>query len=210
MSNPEKIEQEEKVSEEMREWLTDTFGTTLEQFHLTVDELKDKKIIEIGAFDRRLAATCLLLGGTKEVYSVEPALGSEDQEGYADKQLLMAVLEKLPSSMRQQIEQRTLITDAEHIPLQDESVDVILGRSVPWQSVEQLAGRLKEGLRLGHEIRLYPITDRNQHEVDEALKLLQQENLQTQFEYVVTTDTEIPTENGMVRVQDKVLIVRDT
>ena len=203
--NPEL--QAEMERQQFMEWLRGELKDYEEVFDLSDEQLRNKKILEIGAGDRRFAATCALNGVSQEVYSLEPALGKEEKPGYASKEFLSKVVEKLPQDLRAEIEKRTVVATAEAAPFKDKTFDLVLGRSVPFESPDELKERLRELLRVGQEVRFYPIDEETRSAFEAALaELVKDLQLDTQFK--TTVETDVPTEEGARHVKEDVLIVK--
>lgn len=189
------------------EWLGKELKDYEEVFDLSNDYLREKKILEIGAGDRRFAATCLQNGITSQVYSLEPALGAEEKPGYASKEFLKEVVEKLPQDVRAEIDKKTVVATAEATPFKDGAFDLVLGRSVPFESTDQLTDRLRELLRVGREVRLFPIDADNRPVFESALTELAKD-LPIDFQFKTTLEDDVPTEEGIRHVKEDVLIVK--
>ncbi|TSC73715.1 MAG: hypothetical protein G01um101448_604 [Parcubacteria group bacterium Gr01-1014_48] len=187
MKSPEQAQGQENDFEGFKNWLRKDYDNQLSQLGLTIEDIRGKRILEIGAYDRRFAAACQLFGVTEDVYSVEPSLDGSVKEGYAEQHDAMEIVDKLPAEIREKIDQKTLITDAEHIPLEDQAVDIVLGRRVPWFGVEQLTDRIKEGLRIASEVRLYPVTQEMEVEFTQALSAIKRDIPGVEVEYCTTT-----------------------
>jgi len=199
--------QEEEKQRKFLEWLGNELKNYEAIFNLSDEDLRDKKILEIGAGDRRFAATCILNNITREVYSLEPALSGEDKPGYASQGFLDKVMEGLPADMRRKIEEKTLVTTAEQIPVEKDSFDLVIGRSVPFENIEQLENRLRELFRVGKEIRLYPVHTDNYSAMNIALNEVAKDlKFNVQFKTIVEED--IKTEDGIQHIQEDVVILR--
>lgn len=205
----DKVKQEVAETErhsELSEWLDEQFEDYKEVFALQDDDFRRKKILEIGAADRRLAALCLKKHLTGNVISLEPALGAQ-QEGYAAREIATDLLKQLPRDIRDHVDGLTVAATAEETPFKGNSFDLVLGRSVNFESPHQLAKRLKELLRVGKEVRLYPVNDANRAEYESALDEATGE-APLEYAFKTTLDTTIQTDSGPRHVREDVLIVR--
>ncbi len=188
-------------------WLKGQLKEYQEVFALSDQDFKDRKILEIGAGDRRLAASVIINKLVTDFYSLEPALGADDESGYASKDFLKPVMKKLPADTRAEIERKTIIAPAEAIPAENNSFDLVLGRSVPFENEQQLALRLRELLRVGKEIRIYPVTGDNRASY-EAVVVAVRNEVACEIEFKTTLDTQVNTKNGLQAVKEDVLIIR--
>lgn len=196
----------EQERRELYDWLKYTLQDYQEVFDLPEDDLKDKKILEIGACDRRVAAALMINKLTNEIYSLDPAY-IKQQEGYADTEVTKGVVERLPQDLQEEIKKRTVSSTAEETPFNDQSFDLVIGRSVNFDSPEQLVKRLKELLRVGNEVRLYPVVDEDRSIYDAALGKVREElNIQVEFKTII--DEDIETDSGTRHVKEDVLILR--
>ncbi|MDP2656337.1 MAG: hypothetical protein Q8P11_02105 [bacterium] len=199
-------------TEHFLQWVKDEIKVYEDNFELSHGDLNNKKILEIGAGDRRFAATCLLNGLTSEVYSLEPGLGNgefDEAKPYATKEFLGGVLDKLPQDIQNKIEEKTIISDAEKISDSDGTYDLVIGRSVPFESEEQLEKRLHELLRVSKHVRLYPINESNRDAYTRAIEILTKDR-QISVEYKTTVEDDIPTETGIKHITEDVVILRKT
>lgn len=116
-----------------------------QRFSLTEDELREKKILDVGAGERIFAASCALDNVNENVYSLEP-----------EAELHSEAIGKLPADVRKKVEQNTFMASAEQTWLEDNSVDISLVGAVPVESEEQLLNRFRELMRVSNEVRVHP------------------------------------------------------
>lgn len=122
------------------------FPKYLEYLNLRIEDLRDKKILDVGAGAGRFAAEAKEFG-VEDVVSLDPGLKSERTREKAKKIGAGAVL----------------AGRADTLPFQDESFDLILNNfSVPmWsESPEEMEKTFREevrALRPGGEIRIAPV-----------------------------------------------------
>lgn len=191
---------------ELSDWLERTYEDYKQVFALTDDDFRRKKILEIGAGDRRLAAACLQKRLTGNFISLEPALRAQT-EGFADREFVNGLLAELPPEVRRHLDERTVAATAEKTPFTDRSFDLVLGRSVNFENAAQLVERIKELLRVGREVRLYPVDEHNRADYEDALDAVESEML-LEYAFMTTLDANIPTASGDRRVREDVLIIR--
>ena len=118
----------------------------------------------------------------------------------------MKILDKIPKVMRDEVEKQTNISEAEAIPVADGVYDLVIGKSVPYSSREQLAKRIHELLRVGKEVRLYPITAEKQEDFDSVIQSIRAA-MPVSIEFKTTTKDDVQTESGTVHVEEAVLIL---
>lgn len=196
----------ETLESETISWLAEELKHYEEIFSFSHENLRNKRILEIGAFDRRLAAAFISAGISADISSLEPALAEESKEGYAEKDMLMRLLDRLPKEFRDEIEKHTIVAEAETIPVADGVYDLVIGKSVPYGSREQLAKRISELLRVGREVRFYPITSDNRSDYESAIQSIK--SIPVIIEYKTTTEGDVPMAGGVVHVKEDVLILR--
>ena len=200
----------EQEQQEFLEWLRGVQEGFQEEFNLSEEDLRTKKILDVGACDMRNAASCLLNGTSKEIYSLEPGL-VEDQEQakkfLRQPELTREVLERLPTDMRKQIEQKTVVATAEETPFDNNSFDLVIVGFVPFESKQQLSDRLHELLRISAEVRIYPIADKDRDAYQNVLAQMAKE-LDLEVEFVTQIEREVKTESGTEIKKDELLILR--
>ncbi len=196
---------EEKKRQENTKWLTIQARDYQEVFDLPKREWCGKKILDVGANDRRLAAACAITGINAEVYSLDPAYDRQ-QEEYADESMLRGVVELLPQEIQDTINKRTVSTTGEETGFADDMFDWVIARSVNYETIDQLVARIRELLRVGKEVRFYPIDDENRPQYEEALALVKSE-MPLHIEEKLTLDCHLRTESGMRHVKESVLIM---
>lgn len=195
-----------RSKEEYEQWLRDEVRDYKAVFALTDNDIRGKKILEVGAGDRRFAATCMINGLTQDVYSLEPALSGEEKSGYHIQDNLYDVINRVSPPVRKNIEEKTIIATAEATGLPDQSFDLVISRSVPTSSDQQLRDRLMELLRVGKEVRIYPVVELRRDAFEQAVSDIQRDVSLT-AEFIITLDTDIRTEQGVKRVKEAVLIL---
>ncbi len=196
----------ETPENETTQWLSEELKRYEEIFSFSHEDLSGKRILEIGAFDRRFAAAFVSADLSAEVSSLEPALAAESKEGYAQKDMLRSLMEKLPKEVRAEVEKHTIVAEAEAIPVADGVYDLVIGKSVPYGSREQLAKRISELLRVGKEVRFYPITSDNRSDYESVIQSIK--SIPITVEYKTTAESDVPMEGGVVHIKEDVLILR--
>lgn len=196
----------ERPENEIAQWLAEKLKHYEKIFNFSHEDLRDKRILEIGAFDRSLAAAFISAGISTDIDSLEPALAAESKEGYASKDMLMAFMDQLPEGIRNEIEKHTIISEAEAIPVADGIYDLVIGKSVPHSSREQLSKRISELLRVGKEVRLYPITSENRSDYESVMQTIKP--APAVVEYKTTKEGDVQTEDGVAHIKEDVLILK--
>ncbi len=188
-------------------WLKQKVDHYKEVFDLSDEDLRNKKILEIGAYDRRFAIALISEGISNDVFSLEPALGSESKEGYAQKDNLMNLMQKIPNELRNEVEKRTIIAEAESVPDSSESYDLVIGKSVPYNSKKQLKKRINELLRIGKEVRFYPIDSKNRSDYESVVESIKK-LIPITIECKKIVDCDLKMETGIIHVKEDVLILK--
>jgi hypothetical protein len=200
----------ETPENETTRWLGEELKHYEEIFSFSDEDLRSKRILEIGAFDRRFAAALVSANVSTEVFSLEPALavesGAEPKKGYARKDILMRLMDRLPEKIRDEVEKHTIVAEAEAIPVADGIYDLVIGKSVPYSSHKQLAKRIIELLRVGRDVRFYPITSDNRGDYESAIRTIK--STPVIIEYKTTTEDDMPMDGGIVHIKEDVLILR--
>lgn len=126
---------------------------------LTPEQLQNKKVADIEAGRRFIAAYCAKNNITDEVYSVEPNFGTPPH----DNSLLFRNFRDTEG----EIKKKTLAAEKEALPLKDETFDIVLMHNVltyqaknsPEESKIEIFQTLDESTRIlkpGGEIRMWP------------------------------------------------------
>ena len=144
-----------------------------------------------------------------DIYSLEPALDPIENEGFADKSQLNSLFNKLPEVLQSKVDEKTFVESAENISLDSDSIDLVLAKNVPFSSDEQLNERFSELLRVGNEIRIFPINETNRDSVIRVLDSIQ-DAIPLEYEFKTTVDTEVKMEDGHKKIVDDVLIIKKT
>ncbi len=197
---------EEAERQEFYDGLRMILDDRKENLSLSEADLKDKRILEIGAANRSVAAAVMLAGLTKEFYSLEPAL--KHQTGYAESLTLEGILDKLPADLRAEIEKRTVTTTAEKTGFKDDEFDLVIGTGVNFDSPRQLQNRLEELLRVGKDVRLYPYDKTTAPAYDKAVAAISKK-MDLDVARQVTTDELVNTGGKKPRhVLESVLVLK--
>lgn len=196
----------ENENQEFLAWLHEELIDYKGVFDLSDEDLRNRKILEIGSGDRRFAAACAINKIPSDVYSLEPALHGADKSGYASTEFLKTVIERLPADLQKEINDKTVVSTAEKTTFKDNSFDLVIGRSVPYESVEELANRLRELLRISNVVRIFPVDERNREDFEEALTKIATQISFTR-RYKTTIDEKIKNEEGEKHVREDELII---
>lgn len=148
------------------------FEDYLKSLGLDQQELKGKKILDLGAGDRSFAAYCLKNGISDQVFSVEPG-----GESYADH---MAKKEIWTEQQKKAIDEKTVKALQNSLPFEKESFDVLLsnaampGRDERFRAglsmEEDLSRSYEEIVRVlakGGEARLGPFFEEKDNDLKE-------------------------------------------
>lgn len=132
----------------------------LDNLGLTEAEIRDKKIVDIGAGERLFAAYCVDQGINEDVYSVEPNMQHETYQ---------EVDERIPSQIREKLDDRTVCAFVEQLPFADQSFNLVLMNNFPFYeteedisgsvdhtSIEKTFGEVTRILKDGGEARITP------------------------------------------------------
>jgi SAM-dependent methyltransferase len=98
-----------------------SFDNLLENLGLEEPELHEKRILDIGAGERYLAAYCEKTGINSDVFSVEPNLGiSSYNSGFVKKNW---------PEIDKAIGEKTVVAKREALPFEDESFDLAINHA---------------------------------------------------------------------------------
>jgi len=100
------------------DFIAKIFYRYLEDLGLSEKDLKDKKILDVGAGSRAFAGHCIRSGICKEVYSLEPKIGKINDE---EEKIISA---ELNNEVKKQINFKTVRGKMENLPFEDQSMDL--------------------------------------------------------------------------------------
>lgn len=180
----------------------------LKVFDLTEDDIRNKRILEIGAFDRKFATACIQNNITNHVYSLEPALSRTSGRHFVVKKILNQHRKNLPREINRIADKRAVAAIAEAVPFIDQSFDLALGKCVPHETIKELKQRLKELLRVAKEIRIFPIMEHKRMDYESVVRQLLRQGYSFDFSFKTTQEENIGRGKNRQRIKDDVLIIR--
>ncbi len=186
------------------------FKLTLRGLDLSEDDLRGKKILDAGAGSRRFGVGCITHGLTKEVYSLAkdwlPKTGDEELVPEIRFQRV------IPAVIRAELDKRTVTAKAEVISIRDNTFDLVVVNAVPAPEEGQLISRIRELLRVGKEVRIYPVRVEPRSNVatyEQVLQALREEGVfDFEVEYKTTLEGNTKVGNEIKYIIHQVLILR--
>lgn len=163
-----KIESKNESQEQLRikgeEFESNLYHEYLEDLGLREDDLKNKKILDVGAGNRMFAGHCIRKGINENVYSLEPKVGKVYQE---TNKYLEAIWSP---EVWQKINSRTVKAIREKIPFEDQSFDLVFIHSAmpgseiligqdeveAKENIDKTFAEIIRILKVDGEARLYP------------------------------------------------------
>ncbi len=139
------------------------YNSYLKNLGITPDDLRNKRILDVGAERRYFAAHVLRENLTDQIFSLDPKVSprSEDEK----------LWKEIDEEMQEQVHIRTVKARGQAIPLKDESVDFVLANCFPRskhsgcfeeavllrKEIEDLFEEFMRVLAPGGELRYYAI-----------------------------------------------------
>lgn len=166
------------------EQLKQRFEYILGDLGLSYKDLHNKKILDIGAGERPIAAYCQLKGISSEVYSAEPNI---DFEMYASSRQL----ENWPE-IKAQIDERTVKDKRDALSFEDRTFDLVINHAaMPGfkndlrngniekmkAGINQILNEVIRVLKPGGEARIFPAETINDDEIIMALLKLRNDEV---------------------------------
>lgn len=135
----------------------------LNSIGLKIDDIKNKRIIDIGAGERKFAASCLKNGINIDVYSVDPNLSKEPFDHL--------FLEKNFPNLEKDARAKTVMGKRESLPFKNESFDLAINlfalpgkkflKEGNWEEMKRVIDvtfdEIIRVLKHGGEVRIYPL-----------------------------------------------------
>jgi len=152
-------ERKEIMEKELQRWCE----FILKNIGLSVDDLKGKKILDIGAGERFIAGYCAKEGVNNEIYSVEPNIDNAE--------FVKNFIGKNWPEIKTEIDKKTVKNRQEELPYKDESFDLAINSfALPGKrffkegkiddmknSIDSALQEITRVLKPGGEARIYPL-----------------------------------------------------
>lgn len=205
--SPELIAQQEWAAEKARN--DQDFQLVLWDLDLSEENLRGRKILDAGAGSRRFGVGCITHDLTKDVYSLDESWLPKT----GDEKLIPEIRfqRTIPADIRAELDKRTMTAKAEAIPVRDSTFDLVVVNAVPY-STDELPARLRELLRVGKEVRIYPIRVEPRSNVETyeqvSLALREEGGFDFDVEYKTTREGNARVGKESQYIKHQVLILR--
>jgi len=159
------------------------FNSYIEEFNLDVDQLKDKRILDVGSGTNPIFVTqCLEKGITKYIYGIDQEAFFSEWEDYLDEGKRRYPKEEV---LKSEIKKHYIQARAENLPFKPGSFDLILMRAVirPETDLGKVFERVGIVLAQNGEFKIFPVF-RESNERQRLDKVLQElDSNQFEFEW---------------------------
>ena len=144
------------------DFIAKNFHSYLDDLGLSEADIKNKRVLDVGAGARTFASHCIRTGINREIYSLKPRIGETYPE--EEKEITAIIGEK----EKKEIDSKTVKAVMENMPFKDQSMDLVLAENaMPGfdsekgeemrSSVQNSFDEIIRVLKPGGEARLYPI-----------------------------------------------------